>query len=77
MGFPGGSEVKASAANVGDLGSIPGLGRSPGEGNGNPLQYSCLENPGTGEPGGLPSIGRTESDTTEATLQQQRQPVHI
>ena len=43
--FPGGSEVKASASNVGDLGSIPGWGRSPGEGNGNPLQYSCLENP--------------------------------
>ena len=45
MGFPGGSEVKASASNMGDLGSIPGLGRFPGEGNGNPLQYSCLENP--------------------------------
>ncbi|KAI4548149.1 hypothetical protein MG293_000479 [Ovis ammon polii] len=44
-GFPGGSEVKVSACNVGDLGSIPGSGRSPGEGNGNPLQYSCLENP--------------------------------
>ena len=44
-GFPGGSEVKASACNVGDLGSIPGSGRSPGEGNGNSLQYSCLENP--------------------------------
>ena len=44
-GFPGGSEVKASACNAGDLGSIPGSGRSPGEGNGNPLQYSCLENP--------------------------------
>ena len=43
--FPGGSEVKASARNAGDLGSIPGLGRSPGEGNGNPLQYSCLKNP--------------------------------
>ena len=43
--FPGGSEVKASASNAGDLGSIPGLGRSPGEGNGNPLQYCCLENP--------------------------------
>ena len=43
--FPGGAEVKAFACNVGDLGSIPGLGRSPGEGNGNPLQYSCLENP--------------------------------
>ena len=45
MGFPGDSEVKASACNAGDLGSIPGLGRSPEEGNGNPLQYSCLENP--------------------------------
>ena len=45
MDFPGGSEGKASACNAGDLGSIPGPGRSPGEGNGNPLQYSCLENP--------------------------------
>ena len=44
-GFPGGSEVKVSAYNAEDLGLIPGLGRSPGEGNGNPLQYSCLENP--------------------------------
>ena len=42
---PGGSEVKASACNAGDLGWIPKSGRSPGEGNGNPLQYSCLENP--------------------------------
>ena len=46
--FPGGSEVKVSACNAGDLGSIPGLGKSPGEGNGNPLQYSCLENPTDG-----------------------------
>ena len=45
LGFPGGSEVKTSACNAGDPGSIPGSGRSPGEGNGNPLQYSCLENP--------------------------------
>ena len=44
-GFPGGSEVEASACNVGDLGSVPGSGRFPGERNGNPLQYSCLENP--------------------------------
>ena len=44
-GFPGGSEGKPSACNVGDLGLIPGLERSPGEGNHNPLQYSCLENP--------------------------------
>ena len=43
--FPGGSEVKVSAWNTGDQDSIPGSGRSPGEGNGNPLQYSCLENP--------------------------------
>ena len=45
IGFPGGSVVKASACNAGDLGSIPGWRRSPGEGNGNPLQDSCLENP--------------------------------
>ena len=43
-GFPGGSDSKASVYNVGDPGSIPGSGRSPGEGNGNPLQYYCLEN---------------------------------
>ena len=43
-GFPGGSYGKASACSGGDPGSIPGLGRSPGEGNGNPLQYSCLKN---------------------------------
>ena len=45
MGFPCGSDGKESACNAGDPGSIPGLGRSPGEGNGYPLQYSCLENP--------------------------------
>ena len=45
VGFPGGSEVKAPACNAGDLGSIPGSGRFPGEGNDNPLQYSYLENP--------------------------------
>ena len=44
-GFPGSLDGKASAYNAGDLSSIPGLGISPGEGNGNPLQYSCLENP--------------------------------
>ena len=44
-GGTGGSDGKESACNTGDLGSIPGLGRSPGEGNGNPLQYSCPENP--------------------------------
>ena len=45
LGFPGGSDGRASARSVGDPGLIPGLGRSPGEGNGNPLKYSCLENP--------------------------------
>ena len=43
--FPGGSDGKVPVYNAGDPGSIPGLGRSPGEGNGNPLQYYCLENP--------------------------------
>ena len=56
-GFPGGSEVKVSAWNAGDLGLILGSGRSPGEGNGNPLQYSCLENPMEGGAGGLQSMG--------------------
>ena len=51
LDFPGGSDGKVSVYNVGDLGSIPGLGRFPGEGNGNPLQYSCLENPWMEEPG--------------------------
>ena len=45
LGFPGGSEVKASARNAGDLGSIPGSERSPGQGSGNPLQYSLPGNP--------------------------------
>ena len=45
LDFPGGSDGKASVYNAGDLGSIPGSGRSPGEGNGNPLQYYCLKNP--------------------------------
>ena len=61
-----GSEVKASACNVGDLGSIPGLGRSPGEGNGKPLQYSCLENPmDRGAWRAYSPQGCKESDTTE------------
>ena len=45
LGFPGGSDGKESACNSGDMGLIPGLGRSPGKGHGNHLQYSCLENP--------------------------------
>ena len=57
MGFPGGSDGKESACIAGDLGSIPGSGRSPGEGNGTPLQYSCLENPMDGGAGRLQSMG--------------------
>ena len=65
-GFPGGSDGKESACNAGDLGSIPGLGKSPGGGNGNPLQCSCLENPhGQRSLAGYSPWGRTESDTTE------------
>ena len=57
-GFPGGSDGRESAYNAGDLGSTLGLGRFPGEGNGYPLHYSCLENTSwTRERGGLPSIG--------------------
>ena len=61
--FLGGSDGKASVYNAGDLGSIPGLGRSAGEGNGNPLQYSCLENPMDG--GAWCPWGHNELDMTE------------
>ena len=57
MGFPGGSDSKASAHNAGDPGLLSGSGRSPGEGNGNPLQDSCLENSWMEKPGGLQSMG--------------------
>ena len=60
---PFSSDGKASACNVGDLGSIPGLGRSPGEGNGNPLQYSCLENPMDGGAWGATVHGVAKSRT--------------
>ena len=55
--FPGGSDGKESACNVGDPGSIPGLGRSPGGGNGNPLSILAWKIPWTDEPGGLQSMG--------------------
>ena len=65
LGFPGGSDGK-EFCNVGDLGSTPGLGRSPGGEHGNPLQYSCLENPyGQRSLVGYSPWGRKESDTTE------------
>ena len=63
-GFPGGSDGKASACNAGDPGSIPGLGRSPGEGNGNPPQYSCLENSMDREAWQATVHGTAEPDTT-------------
>ena len=66
MGFLGGSDSKESTCNVGDLGSIPGLGRSPGGGHGNPLPYSCLENPhGQRSLKGYSPWGHKELDTTE------------
>ena len=66
LGFPGGSNGKESACNLGHLGSIPRLGRSPGGGHGNPLQYSCLENPhGQRSLEGYSPWGRKELDRTE------------
>ena len=66
LGFPSSSAGEESAWNAGYLGSIPGLGRSPGGGHGNPLQYSCLENPyGQRNLGGYSPWGHKESDTTE------------
>ena len=66
LGFPGDSDSKESTSNVGDLGSITGLGSSPGGRHGKPLQYSCLENPhGQRSLAGYSPWGRKESDTTE------------
>ena len=66
FGFPGGSNVKESTCNAGDLGSIPGSGKSPGVGLGNPLQYSCLENPhGQRSLVGCSPWDCKESNTTE------------
>ena len=66
MDFPGGSVGKESACNAGDLGLIPGLGRFPGEGNGNPPQYTCLENPhGQRSLVGYSPWCHKELDTTE------------
>ena len=66
MGFPGGSDSKESTCNVGGLGLIPGSGRTPGGGDDNPLQYSCLENlHGQRSLAGYSPWGRKESDMTE------------
>ena len=67
MGFPRGSEFKASACNAGDLGSNPGLRRSPGGGQGNPLQYSAWRIPWTEEPDGLQSMGSHRVGHDEVT----------
>ena len=65
-GFPDGSDGKESPRNAGDLGSVPGLGRSPGGGHGDPLQYSCLENPcGQRSLVGYSPWGRKDLDTTD------------
>ena len=70
MGFPGGSDGKESLRSVGDVGLIPGLGRSPGGGHGNPLQYACLENPhGQRSLAGYSPWVRTESGMTERLTQ--------
>ena len=67
VGFPGVSDGKKSASNTGDLGSVSGLGRSPEEGHGSPLQYSCLENPTNRGAWQAMVHSVAESGTTEAT----------
>ena len=77
--LPGGSDAKESAYNAGDLGLIPTLGRSPGEGHGNPLQYSCLKNPpGQRNLVGYSPWGHNELDTTELlSRRRQWQPTPV
>ena len=79
MGFPGGSDAKESACNAGDLGSVSRLERSPGRGNGNPLQYSCLENPMTEEPGRLQSkeLQRVRYDWANNTFYSRLSSQHL
>ena len=82
-GFPSGSAVKESACNAGDAAggaadSIPGSGRSPGEGNGNPLQYSCLENPmDIGAWRAIQSLGEKELDMPERLNNSSNDPMNI
>ena len=73
LGFPGDSTVKNPPASEGEMGPIPGSGRSPGRGNDNPLQYSCLENPTDKE---TQPVVTKESDTNLATEQQQTHSIH-
>ena len=71
-GFPGGSVVKCLPTNAGAVEALPGLGRSPGGGNGDPLQYSCLEIPCTEEPGGLQPVGSQRVGHNLATQPEQQ-----
>ena len=68
VGFPGSSDSKESACNVGDLGLIPGWGRSPGEGKSNPFQYFCLEIQWTEESGRVQSMGSQRQDGATFTF---------
>ena len=77
LSFPGGSDGKASACNAGDRGSIPGLGRSPGEGHGNPLQYCCLENPRDGGAWWAAIYGVAQSRTRLMWLSSSSRPLHM
>ena len=74
MGFPGGSDGKESACSAGDPGWIPGLGKSPGEANGNPLQYSCLENPRDGGVWQATSMGSELNTNVRLTSTRQAYP---
>jgi len=73
LGFPGGSNHKESACNAGDPGLIPGLGRSPGEGNGNPLQYSCLENP---VDRGVHGVAESQTEHTDRHIFESKIVIH-
>ena len=73
MGFPDDSVIKNPPANAGDVGLIPGLGRWPGQGNGNPLECYCLGNLITGDPGGLQSMGSQRVGHNLANEQQVQQ----
>ena len=75
MGFPGSQVVENTPANAGDMDSIPGLGRSPGEGNGNPLQYSAWKIPWTEEPVGLQYMALQRVRHDLATKQEQNLPI--
>ena len=77
MGFPVGSGVKNLPANAGDAGSVPCLGRSPGKGNGNPLQYSCLGNPMDRGASGLQSMGSQRVRHNLVSEQQQHGLKHL